>query len=134
MEKINFIQISLFLFGAIAIVIGGALLVVPVSFEASAGIDLDNNISLLSEIRAYGGMTFFSGIIILLGAFFSKLLRLSLGLSALLYLSLGLSRLVGLLVDGIPSQILITALILEILFGLLSVFMFLKTGEQKSAK
>lgn len=134
MEKIKFIRIALFLFGIIATGIGGALLFFPVSFEASAGIVLDKNISLLSEIRAYGGMIVSGGIIVLLGGFFEKLLRLSSGVSSLFYLSLGLSRIVSLFIDGIPSEALVIACIAEIIIGLASLFMFLKIGKQEPLK
>ncbi|WP_057935722.1 DUF4345 domain-containing protein [Algoriphagus resistens] len=130
MEKIKFIRVALFLFGFIATGIGGALLFFPVSFEASAGIVLDENISLLSEIRAYGGIILSGGIIVFLGSFFDKLLLISSGVSSLFYLSLGLSRLISLFIDGVPSQALVTAGIAEILIGLVSLLMFLKIDKQ----
>lgn len=134
MENIKFIRIALFLFGIIATGIGGALLFFPVSFEASAGIALDKNISLLSEIRAYGGMILLGGIIVFLGSFFDKLQQIASGVSSLFYLSIGLFRIVSLFFGGIPSKALVIAGIAELVIGLVSLVMFLKIGKQEPVK
>lgn len=130
MKKIKFIRIALFSFGTIAIGIGGALLFFPVSFEASAGIVLDENTGLLSEIRAYGSLILSGGIIILLGAFINRLLSLSIGLSSLFYLSIAISRIISMSMDGIPSQTLVLATITETIIGLISLYMFLMIGKR----
>lgn len=130
MKKIKFIRIALFLFGTIAIGIGGALLFFPVSFEASAGIILGKNIGLLSEIRAYGSLILSGGIIILLGAFTNRLLPISIGLSSLFYLSIAVSRIISMVMDGVPSQTLVLATITETIIGLISLYMFLMIDKQ----
>lgn len=133
MQKAKLIRIALFLFGIIAIVIGGALLLFPVEFESSSGIILDQDVNLLSEMRAYGGMLLFGGIIILLGAFMEKLMHVSIGVSCFLYLSIGLSRLFGMLLDGMPAHALVLATILELVIGGISLYIFLKAEKQKLA-
>ena len=132
MKKIKFIRIALFLFGSIAIGIGGALLFFPIPFQASAGIILDENIGLLSEMRAYGSLILSSGIIILSGAFTNRLLSLSIGLSCLFYLSIAVSRIISMVMDGIPTQTLVSATIAETMIGLISLYMFLMIGKQAS--
>lgn len=134
MQNSKFIRFILFLFGAIAIGIGFALLFFPIAFETSAGIFLDKNISLLSEIKAYGGIILSSGVIILLGAFINRLLPLSIGLSSLLYLSIGISRILSMFIDGIPTQTLVLATIAEITIGLISLFVFLKVDKPAITK
>ena len=106
--------------GLILIGIGTAVLFEPTSFAASNGIVLDRNPSLLSEIRAPGGMLLISGVIILLGAIRQNIMRLSLGLAALVYGSYGLSRMWSMVSDGLPSATLTQAAVLELVLGALS--------------
>ena len=103
MEKLKPVKILLVISGITAIGIGAALLFAPVAFEASAGIELGEDINLLSELRAPGGTLLVAGEVILLGAFISTLTILSTVLSSLFYLSYGISRIYGILVDGVPS-------------------------------
>ncbi len=50
-------KIILLLAGLISTAIGLAMLCVPVIFHASGGIELAENINLLSEMRSQGGVT-----------------------------------------------------------------------------
>lgn len=122
MGKSKFIQALLLVSGLIGIGIGGALLFVPVAFEASAGIALTEDVNLLSEIRAPGGALFIGGIFIFSGAFYTRLTFTSLVLSSLFFLAYGLSRIFGILVDGVPGDALLFATLLEIGFGLANLF------------
>lgn len=67
MEKFKAVKILLFISGIVALAIGVSLLFATVAFEASAGIELGQDINLLSELRAPGGALLVAGIIILLG-------------------------------------------------------------------
>ncbi|MCJ8290416.1 MAG: DUF4345 domain-containing protein [Crocinitomicaceae bacterium] len=116
----NLIKVLLVVSGLTGIIIGSGLLFAPVSFEASAGIDLGTNINLLSEVRAPGGALLVAGVLILLGAFMTKLAYTSVLLSSLIYLSYGFSRVFSMIVDGVPSESLVTATIVEIVVGGLS--------------
>ena len=129
MQKIKFIRLALILFGIIGIGIGSALLFFPVAFESSVGIVLAADSSLLSEMRAFGGILLVGGIIIMFGAFNSKITYLSLVLACLLYLSIGLSRLVGMIVDGMPSESLVSATIVELIIGAICLWLIL-TGKK----
>jgi hypothetical protein len=53
--------------GLLLLIIGGTILLVPQAFYASDGIALGNDPSLLSEIRAPGGLLATSGLFILTG-------------------------------------------------------------------
>ena len=134
MKNFEFVRIALILFGLIGILIGGALLFAPITFESSAGIMLDDNISLLSEIRSYGGMVLSGGVIILLGAFIPSLTYTSLVIASLLYLSIGISRIFAIAVDGIPSGSLVSAMIAEIVIGGICVLMLLKRDKLSYAQ
>ncbi|MCU4175227.1 DUF4345 domain-containing protein [Carboxylicivirga sp. N1Y90] len=120
MRSINLVRILLFISGLIGLIIGLALTLVPVAFEASAGIDLGHDINLLSEIRAPGGSLLIGGVLIFLGAFISNLRLMSLVLSSVLYLGYGLGRLLSLFLDGMPHQSLFMAFLLELFIGALS--------------
>ncbi len=126
MRKSILLKILLVLSGAIGIGIGGALLFVPVTFEASSGINLNGNVNLISELRALGGLLFSGGILILLGAFIPKLTYTSVALSSLVYLAVGLSRVLSIIVDGIPNNSLLNATIIEICIGLFSLIFLIK--------
>ena len=101
--------IFLFVSGLLLLAIGSTILLVPHTFYASDGIMLGNDPSLLSEIRAPGGLLASSGLLIILGAFRAHLRSLSITLTMLVYGAFGLSRLVGFTLDGIPSDNLVMA-------------------------
>ena len=129
MGKPKLVNIFLVVSGIIAIGIGGALLFIPTVFQASNGINLFNDINLLSEVRAPGGALFAGGVIIILGIFISNLRFTSVVLSSLIYLSYGVSRVLGMIIDGIPNESLVTATIVELVFGLVSVFILIKLNS-----
>ena len=129
MKNSNVIKTVLILSGLISSVIGGAILFNPVAFYSTYDIELAGNISLFNEIRAPGGALLASGILIMLGAFVDKLTFTSVVLSALLYLSYGLSRILSMAIDGMPVEGLVQAAVLEIVIGLVCVFVLVKYRE-----
>ncbi len=125
MEKSKLVKVLLVVSGITGIGIGGALLFTPVAFEASAGINIGNDINLLSEVRAPGGTLLVAGVLIIIGAFISRMAYTSSLLSSLFYLSYGFSRIFSMVMDGVPSESLVIATIAEIVIGLLSLFVFI---------
>lgn len=130
MKRSILLKVLLIISGVIGIWIGSALLFTPAAFEASAGIQLGTDVNLLSEIRAPSGLLLIGGMVILLGAFISKLKYTALLLSTLIFLSYALSRVVGVLFDGFPSNPLLIALVAELLIGLLSLVAFIRFIRQ----
>jgi hypothetical protein len=126
MTKNIFVKVLLIISGSIGIWVGYSLLFSTVAFEATAGINLGKDINLLSELRAPSGLLLVGGILIILGAFYSKLTFTSILLSCLIYLSYGFSRLVSIIFDGFPSESLQIALIAEFLVGLISLFVLIR--------
>lgn len=112
--------------GLIGVYVGVEILFFPISFYATSGIEIGDNVSLLNEIRAPGGALLISSVLIILGAFVSKLTFTSIVLATLLYLSYGLSRIVSMMVDGRPAEILVYVAVLEIIIGLICAFMLVK--------
>ena len=131
MKNSKVLKTILIISGLIATGIGGAYLFNPVAFQASAGIELGGNISLLSEIRAPGGALLASGILIMLGAFVAKLTFTSTVISIMIYLSKGISRILSMVIDGIPAEVLVMATVVEIIIGLVSIFALLKYRENE---
>lgn len=118
----------LFLSGLLLLGIGGAILLVPHGFHASNGIHLGEDPSLLSEIRAPGGLLAASAALILIGAFRRQLRPLAMVLTVLVYGSFGLSRLLGLALDGIPSSGLVGSTAIELIVAAIGLLILRRTG------
>ncbi|GAL86521.1 hypothetical protein CHU_1117 [Sporocytophaga myxococcoides] len=119
----------MFVIGMIAVIIGASLLLSPIEFEASAGIHLDNEANILSEVRAPGGTLMAAGILIASGAFISGMTYISILLAALFYFAYGISRTISILLDGLPSDTLIIATVSEIMIGLISLYILFKFSK-----
>ena len=98
----------------------------PVNFYAASGIELGGNISLLSDIRAAGGVLLMGGIFIISGAFIPKLTFTATVMATLIYLSYGASRIIAISLDGMPVQELVIAAVFELTIGLLCFFALTK--------
>lgn len=131
MKDSKVLKTILFVSGLVATGVGIAILFMPVAFYAGNGIELGGNIGLLNEIRAPGGALLAVGILIISGAFVAKLTFTSVVISMLMYLAYGISRILSMVIDGMPTEGLVNAAVLEIIIGLLSVFALLKYREIK---
>lgn len=131
MKNVNVIRTVLIIGGIIGIFVGGAQLLMPVTFQASAGIVLGDNVNLLSETRATGGTLLMAGIVIISGAFISGMMYISMVFSTLFYLSYGISRALSMLVDGMPGETLVIATIAEIIIGLISLYLMLRIRNEQ---
>lgn len=126
MKNSKVLKVILFISGLIAIGFGATILTMPVAFYAASGINLNGDVSLLNEVRASGGALLACGLLITLGAFIVKLTFTSAVISSLLYLSYGLSRMMSMIIDGMPVDALIQAVILELVIGLVCVVALMK--------
>lgn len=124
MKNSSVLKTVLFVSGLIAIGVGGAILFAPETFYATNGIELGDNSSLLSEVRASGGALLSIGVLIMLGAFVAKLTFTSVVVSSLFYLSYGLSRILSMAVDGMPAQGIVQAAALEFAIGLVCIVVY----------
>jgi ABC-type multidrug transport system fused ATPase/permease subunit len=66
----------------------------------------------------------------MLGVFIDRFLLLSIGVACFFYLILGLSRLLSMLIDGMPSEAIVSATIIELVIGLICLFLFLTTKKK----
>lgn len=104
--------------GLILTAIGGAILFTPHAFYGSNDIALGDNASLLSEIRAPGGLLLCSGLLIVASTFQNSLRHTALWLSVLVFGSFGLARLLSIALDGMPSSSIVAATLIEVLAAL----------------
>lgn len=107
--------------GLIAAAIGVGLITIPVAFYASNGIALPDSASMYSETRAPGGALVASGILMVLGAFVSRLSFTALVMSSVLYLAYGVTRVVSMAIDGPPAPNLLIAMAGELIVGAICV-------------
>ena len=110
-------RLLLFVSGLVAVAIGAALVVDPFAFHATNQIALGTDPSLISEVRAPGGLLLVLGLMILHGARRASFAVPATALTAALYLSYGVARLVSLAVDGLPATGLVVATGIELLLG-----------------
>ena len=122
-------RILLAVSGTTGLTIGLAILFRPHAFLASSGISLGTDASLLSEIRAPGGLLLLCSLVALGGAIRQTLMQTGLVFSALIYSTYGLSRLVSIVLDGMPSPSLQLAALIELVIGALSLFALLQHGK-----
>ncbi len=109
--------VYLLLAGLLLLGIGVGILVMPQAFFASNGITLAEDPSLLSEVRAPGGMLTACALVLLFAAFRparEDVRLLALRLTVLVYGSFGLARLLGMALDGIPASGVVAAAVIEL--------------------
>lgn len=120
----------LILLGLVLTILGLWRLIDPIAFFENSGLVLNNDVGLLNEARATGGVVVGFGVLILLGAFIQKLSYTSTIVSIVIFLAFGIARLIGFAMDGNPGEALIQGIIFEFVFGLLGVFSLFKYHEK----
>lgn len=100
---------SLGLAGVAAGFIGASILAAPQAFFAGNGVELNADPSLMSEIRAPGGVLLIAGVYLLYQAIVARQLRLALEVGSAVFGAYGLARLLSIVLDGVPSTSLIAA-------------------------
>lgn len=129
--KTTMTVIYLVISGLLLLVIGAAILLAPHAFHGSNGIALGDNPNLLSEIRAPGGLLAASGIIILIGGIRPLLRSQALQLTTLVYGSFGVARLMSIAMDGMPSDSIVGATVLEFVVASIGLALLLQTRARK---
>ena len=122
-------KISLGIAGLTSLGIGASILTMPQAFYASYGIALGADPSLLSELRApAAGLAAFG--MVMLAGIFKPSLRPSAIIAALtVFLGFPAGRLVGIWADGLPSDGIISALVLELAIAALCLFAFRRRSD-----
>lgn len=107
-------MLVLFGAGAIAIAIGGFILIDPVAFHANAGIEVGNQIALRNELRAAGGALLAVGLLSMGATVIARLRSIALTTCALIYGAYGATRVLSFLVDGVPNFTLVWIAVIEL--------------------
>lgn len=113
--------------GFTAFVIGGFISLSPLTFYASYGVALDSEPNLLSELRGPGANLAALGILMIAGLFLSSLTKTSVVVAKVVFFTFPVGRMIGILADGMPSQSILTALVIEIVVAVLLVVAFRRT-------
>ena len=121
MEIIRIVILSL---SALMLVFVGVMrLSNPINtYLKNSGIKLENDASLLNEIRGISAVMLCSGIIILLGTFIGKLSFTSHFIAVLIFLGFAIGRLISLKIDGKPSKQITQGILFELVLGAANVF------------
>lgn len=124
MKTTVFQKTTLAIGGVTALAIGTFLLCAPQAFYASYGVTLDQDPSLLSDLRAPGtGLAAFGGVI-LAGAFREALTSIAVIAALTIYIAFPFGRVVSLLVDGTPSSGILGAFAIELVIACLLILAF----------
>jgi multisubunit Na+/H+ antiporter MnhC subunit len=129
MSLTRFQKITLGIAGVTALSIGSLILATPHAFFASYGIALEDNPSLMSELRAPGAGIATLGAIMLAGVVRSAWSQVALVAALTVYLAFPVGRLVSLAVDGIPSTGVLGALGVEVAIAALCLVAFVRGGQ-----
>ena len=111
--------------GLIALLIGSLIAMDPMDFYSSYGIALAGNTDMLSELRAPGANLAVLGAVILMGAWRKSMRQVSLLIGLIVFGAFAAGRFLGLLTDGIPSDKVLAALLIELFAALLLAMTYL---------
>ncbi|MBR9824486.1 MAG: DUF4345 domain-containing protein [Alphaproteobacteria bacterium] len=117
-------KLILGLAGLAALVIGLMITFAPHTFYASYGLSLGESPDLLSELRAPGANLAALGVIILVGVFRAGFAPVSALIAQTLFLAYAFGRTVSVMMDGMPSDGIFQALIIELVIGGLCLALF----------
>ncbi len=118
------IKIAILSLSALMLVFVGIMrLTNPIkTYLKNSGIKLENDASLLNEMRGVSAVMLSGGIIIALGIFIEKLTFTSHCIASLIFVGFAIGRLISLKVDGKPSKQIAQGILFEIILGLANIF------------
>ncbi len=121
MEIVSIVTLSL---SALLLIFVGTLrLSNPIkNYSKNSGIQLENEVNLLNEMRGVSSVMLLGGIIALLGTFFAPLTFTSLTVAALIFIGFAIGRVISMGVDGKPNKLIFQGLVFELVLGGANVF------------
>ena len=117
MQLTRFQKITLGISGVTALTIGTFITLAPHAFYASYGISLGQDPNLLNELRAPGAGLAVFGALMLAGIVRAAMAPSALAIAITIYLAFPVGRIVGIVLDGIPSNSVIGALVIEVVIA-----------------
>ncbi len=110
--------------GFTALLIGAFIALDPVNFYSSYGIALDGAADMLSDLRATGVNLAVLGGVMLAGVGLARLRPLAIAASLIVFPSFAAGRVIGIAFDGLPSDTVLAALLIELAIAALCFFSF----------
>ncbi len=92
------------------------------TYLKSSGIQLNNDVNLLNEIRGVSAVMLCAGIITALGIFFPSHNFTSFVVGALIFIGFAIGRLLSISADGKPNQQIKQGIIFELVLGSANLF------------
>ena len=118
-----FNMVILALSGLMLLMVGGLRLSNPIkNYSKNSGIQIDNDVNLLNEVRGTSALMLIGGLIILSGIVFPKMMFTSFVVATLIFIGFAIGRLISMGLDGRPNKLLIQGLIFELVLGGLNIF------------
>ena|SRR5690606_17521629 len=124
MKLTKFQTFTLALAGITALCIGLFISIEPHAFYASYQIILPESPDLLSELRGPGTNLAALGLVMLAGLFHADFAKISSTIAITVFLAFPLGRMISIAMDGLPSEGLLMALVIEMMIGMLLLFAF----------
>lgn len=116
--------------GLTAFGIGTFILAAPHAFYAAYDITPGENASLLSELRAPAASLAAFGVLMLAGIWRAAMAPVSKAVALTVFLAFPAGRLIGLAVDGLPSNGIIGALVIELAVAMFCIVAFRRSSER----
>lgn len=129
---ISKLKLYLFFAGAILLLVGVYIGFSPTHYLAGFFGQGEFSSDSLSEMRGMGGLLFTLGLFVAGGAFFERIKGTALILSALIFGAFSVFRFFGVLLDGIPSESILMALAIEVIFAAMAAGLLIWHARQPS--
>lgn len=120
--------VTLSLSGLMLFFVGAMRLSNPIkTYAKNSGIQLENDVNLLNEIRGVAAVMLCAGLIILLGTVVPVLTFTSFIVATLIFIGFAIGRILSMVSDGKPNKQLSQGLVFELVFGALNIACLLST-------
>ena len=114
MKRTALPMFTLALSSLIALGVGCAVLIAPAPFYAINNVSLPDDVSLLNDLRAFGGGLVALGLFVATGLVVAAFRLPALVAAALVYAGFGAARVFALIIDGVPDPAFVAVLVIEL--------------------
>ena len=92
------------------------------TYAKSSGIQLQNNVDMLNEVRGVSALMLVGGITLLLGTFLGPIRIISFAVGVLIFIGFAIGRTMSIGVDGKPNKQIVQGLVSELVLGSANAF------------
>ncbi|MEO0405655.1 MAG: DUF4345 domain-containing protein, partial [Bacteroidota bacterium] len=104
----------------------------PINVKANEGIELAGNPSALNDVRSFGFLLLVFAVLFIISGLKSAMLHFGSIASTSLFLSLGFGRVLSILLDGMPSEGMLGATMVELVLGSVGLFLLLQNKKNQT--